>query len=224
MGLYTSNRGGIVFNAATTDWPCLVQRNADVDRITRNVLDRLRLRAVPIVGPLPVRNGRMLAVAGETAHFHVDTAELPPGLDRRYAWRVTTGAGDRELGGHTAPGDGPTFRAPMSPEPAPVTITVTVTDAGGPVAFGTLTFVPLSEEEALKTEALALLREMVMPGEPSNPLVHPTAEAVSRTWMLYSTGSVRLPWLEERAARLAEVVRRLRARGRPRHGGRDTTE
>ena len=104
----------------------------------------------------------------------------------------------------------------MPPEPMPVTVTVTVTDADRPVAFGTLTFVPLSEEEALKTDALALLREMVMPGEPSNPLVHPTAEPASRTWMLYSTGSVRLPWLEDRAARLAEVVRRLRARGRER--------
>ena len=78
MGLYTSDRGGIVFNGATTDWPCLVGRNAEVDRITRNVLDRLRLRAVPILGPLPMRHGRMLAAAGEPAHFHVDTAELPP--------------------------------------------------------------------------------------------------------------------------------------------------
>jgi hypothetical protein len=215
MGLYTSHRGGIVFNGATTDWPCLVGRNAEVERITRNVLDRLRLRAVPVLGPLPVRHGRMLAVAGEPAHFHVDTARLPPGADRRYVWRVTAGAGNPELGGQPAAG-GLALRVPMPPEPTPVTVTVTVTDAGRTVAFGTLTFVPLSVEEDLKTDALALLREMVMPGEPSNPLVHPTAEPASRTWMLYSTGSVRLPWLEDRAARLAEVVRRLRARGRER--------
>jgi hypothetical protein len=218
MGLYTSDRGGIVFNGATTDWPCLVGRNAEVDRITRNVLDRLRLRAVPVVGPLPTLHGRMLAVVGETVQFHVDTAELPPGGDRRYLWRMTVGAGDREVGGEPTSDDGLVFRAPMPSEPVPVTVTVTVIDADRPVAFGTLTFVPLSKEEALKTDALALLREMVMPGEPSNPLVHPTAEPVSRTWMLYSTGSVRLPWLEERAARLAEVVRRLRARDRERPG------
>ena len=68
------DRGGIVFNGATTDWPCLVGRNAEVEQITRNVLDRLRLRAVPVLGPLPVRHGRAAAVAGEPAHFHVDTA------------------------------------------------------------------------------------------------------------------------------------------------------
>lgn len=215
MGLYTSDRGGIVFNGATTDWPCLVGRNAEVERITRNVLDRLRLRAVPVLGPLPVRHGRMLAVGGEPAHFHVDTAGLPPGADRRCVWRVTAGAGNLELSGQPATG-GLALRVSMPPEPTPVTVAVTVTDAGRPVAFGTLTFVPLSVEEDLKTDALALLREMVMPGEPSNPLVHPTAEPASRTWMLYSTGSVRLPWLEDRAARLAEVVRRLRARGHER--------
>jgi hypothetical protein len=215
MGLYTSDRGGIVFNGATTDWPCLVARNAEVDRITRNVLDRLRLRAVPILGPLPIRHGRMLAVAGESSRFHVDTAGLPPGSDRRCVWRVTAGAGSQELGAEPTAG-GLAIRVPMPPEPVPVTVTVTVTDGDRPVAFGTLTFVPLSVEEDLKTDALGLLREMVMPGEPSNPLVHPTAEPASRTWMLYSTGSVRLPWLEDRAARLAEVVRRLRARGRER--------
>jgi hypothetical protein len=42
--------------------------------------------------------------------------------------------------------------------------------------------------------------------------------------MLYSTGSVRLPWLEERATRLAEVVRRLRALGPGRAGGEDPNE
>ena len=224
MGCYTSARGGIVFNGATTDWPRLVGRNAEVDRITRNVLDRLRLRAVPVVGPLPVRHGRMLAVAGEVAHFHVDTAGLPPGTDRRYVWRLTAGSGDGDLGWEPVSGEGLTFRASMPPEPRPVTLTVTVMEANRPVAFGTLTVVPLSAEDALKTEALALLREMVMPGEPSNPLVHPTAEPVSRTWMLYSTGSVRLPWLEERAARLRDAVRALRARGRSRSGGSDTTE
>jgi hypothetical protein len=224
MGCYTSLRGGIVFNGATTDWPCLVGRNAEVDRITRNVLDRLRLRAVPVVGPLPVRHGRMLAVAGEIAHFHVDTAGLPAGADRRYLWRLTAGSGNGGRASEAVSGEGLTFRAPMPPEPTPVTVTVTVMDAARPIAFGTLTVVPLSEEEALKTDALALLREMVMPGEPSNPLVHPTAEPVSRTWMLYSTGSVRLPWIEERAARLREVVRGLRARGRSRSGGSDATE
>ena len=226
MGTYTSDRGGIVFNGATTDWPCLVGRNAAVDRITRNVLDRLHLRAVPILGPLPARHGRMLAVAGEMAQFHVDTAGLPPaapGAARGYAWQVLAdepGSAAPAASG-TGAGGGFAFAARMPRQPGPVTVTATVTEGGRPVAFGTLTFVPLSEEAALKAEVTALLREMVMPGEPSNPLVHPTAEPASRTWMLYSTGSVRLPWLEERAARLAEVVRRLRALGPDRPGGGD---
>jgi hypothetical protein len=41
MGVYTRN--GTVFTAATTDWPVIVARGCDegVDRVTRNVLDRL---------------------------------------------------------------------------------------------------------------------------------------------------------------------------------------
>src|SRR4029453_1146073 len=114
MGVYTSDRGGIVFNGATTDWPCLVGRNAEVEQITRNVLDRLRLRAVPVLGPLPVRHGRMLAVAGEPAHFHVDTAGLPSGADRRCVWQVTAGAGNQELGGQ-APAGGVGLRVAHAP-------------------------------------------------------------------------------------------------------------
>lgn len=41
MGIYTRN--GTVFTAATTDWPVIVGQGADpaIDRVTRNVLDRL---------------------------------------------------------------------------------------------------------------------------------------------------------------------------------------
>jgi hypothetical protein len=219
MGTYTSDRGGVVFNAATTDWPCLVGRNAVVERITRNVLDRLRLRAVPVLGPLPTRHGRMLAVAGEVARFHVDTAALPaasPG-GRRYEWTVAVGGEAGDAGGGPT-GAGLVLEAQMPAGVSPVTVTVTVMDDDRPVAFGTLTFVPLSEEAALKAEVTAMLREMVMPGEPSNPLVHPTAEPSSRTWMLQSTTGVRLPWVEDRARRLAAVIGRLRAMGHGRPG------
>jgi hypothetical protein len=34
--------GGTVFTAATTDWPKLLSRDASVDQITRNVVDRLQ--------------------------------------------------------------------------------------------------------------------------------------------------------------------------------------
>jgi hypothetical protein len=41
MGVHTRN--GTVFTAATTDWPVIVAQGCDegVDRVTRNVLDRL---------------------------------------------------------------------------------------------------------------------------------------------------------------------------------------
>ncbi len=46
--LGTYERGGTVFTAATTDWPrVLFEGNPTVDRITRNVLDRLALTPTP---------------------------------------------------------------------------------------------------------------------------------------------------------------------------------
>jgi hypothetical protein len=39
MGLY--ERGGTVFTAGTTDWSHGLGKDATVDRITRNILDRL---------------------------------------------------------------------------------------------------------------------------------------------------------------------------------------
>lgn len=214
MGVYTSDGGGIVFNGATTDWPCLVGRNRQVDRITRNVLDRLRLRAARVVGPLPTLGGRMLAAEGEPVRFHVDVAELPDPEGLRYRWSM--------VGATAATVDQPRLLATMPSPPAPVTVSVSVTRGTHPVAFGTLTFVPLSREEFLKTEIMTLLREMVMPGEPSNPLVHPTSDPFERIWLLYSAGSIRLPWLQERALRLADVVARLRSLGRDRTGGGGT--
>ncbi|POM25291.1 N,N-dimethylformamidase beta subunit [Actinomadura rubteroloni] len=43
MGVHTVPGGGTVFTAATTDWPTIVGRRMDpqVERVTRNVLDRL---------------------------------------------------------------------------------------------------------------------------------------------------------------------------------------
>ena len=74
MGIYTTPGGGTVFQAATTDWPILVPRDRQVAAITRNVLDRLAAPGVRVVGPLPPRGGRLLAVEGEAATFHADVA------------------------------------------------------------------------------------------------------------------------------------------------------
>lgn len=52
MGIHTRN--GTVFTAATTDWPAIVglERDPAVDRVTRNVLDRLSHRRRPQNRPL----------------------------------------------------------------------------------------------------------------------------------------------------------------------------
>ena len=138
MGLYT--RGGIVFTAATTDWTRVLKLNAHVDRITRNVLNRLKSHAVPIVGPLS--NDRRV---GATTKFQVDAGGLPPQESLKYRWSISGGDAVAHL-----PLDQSTFEAAMPSAPTPVTVTVEVNDASGYEGFGTLTFTPLSEQEYLQ--------------------------------------------------------------------------
>jgi hypothetical protein len=142
----------------------------------------------------------MLAVEGETTRFHVDAAELAGRERLRYEWRVA--------GVNSTAGGDPAVEVTIPSPSGLVTVSVTVTDGGVPVAFGTRTVLPLTREERLKTELLTHLREMVMPGEPSNPLVQPTADPTSRIGFLYG---IRLPWLAERGPRIAELARRIAA-------------
>ena len=103
MGMHVTPRGGIVFQGATTDWPILVPRNAHVATITRNVIERLRLPSVRIIGPLPHRAGRMLAAAGETVTFHADAGAFGSGDELRWEWQVA-GAEHRAGRGRAAAG------------------------------------------------------------------------------------------------------------------------
>ena len=70
-GTYTTPNGGIVFQAATTDWPLVAIGDPIVERITKNVLDCLSHRSVPILGPYPLIAGTPRAVAGAEATFAV---------------------------------------------------------------------------------------------------------------------------------------------------------
>ncbi|HEX3560514.1 MAG TPA: N,N-dimethylformamidase beta subunit family domain-containing protein [Pyrinomonadaceae bacterium] len=176
MGLYT--RGGIVFTAATTDWTRVLNANQTVDRITRNVLDRLQSRAVRIVGPLSGDGHARLAVVrgqtpddeggsagadarraardvGSTTRFQVDTGCLPDQNGLKYRWAVSGGDASAQ-----SPSDQPTFEAVMPSRPAPVTVTVEVEDGAGRQAFGTLTFTPLSRQEYLQFQLWSRLREL----------------------------------------------------------------
>ena len=57
MGVYVAPSGGTVFNGATTDWPLLLELDSNVARITQNVLERLSLPSVRIVGPMALAGG-----------------------------------------------------------------------------------------------------------------------------------------------------------------------
>ena len=204
MGIFTTPRGGIVFQGATTDWPMLVPRNSQVARITANVIDRLQLRSVPVLGPLPTRGGRMLAAAHETVSVHADTAHLGR-AELTCEWSVA--------GAELASADGAVAWIATGDDGGPVTAAVVVRDAGGaPLGFGTHTFLPLTRREALQVEVTTLLREMVMPSEPSSPLVVPTADPLDR---IGDVIAVRLPWLRERAQRLERVTAELMALDQP---------
>lgn len=198
MGIHVTPQGGIVFQAATTDWPILVPRNRHVEQITRNVVDRLRLPAVRIVGPLPARAGRMLAATGETVSFHVDSSRIAPAERFTYEWHV---AGGKLLG---TQGLCATVQLPSIVNF--VTISVFALRDGKRVGFGCRSLLPLTAEEAQKLEMLINMREMVMSGEPSNPLVSPTLDPIDRTWLIFS---IRIPWIRERAERLQAAASRL---------------
>ncbi len=198
MGMHVGPRGGIVFQGATTDWPILVPRNAQVAAITRNVVARMRLPAARVIGPLPHRAGRMLVACSETVTFHVDSARF--GLPSRlaYRWEVT--------GATLVEQAGPLVRVRMPPTPDFVTLGVTVLRDGLPVGFGTRTTTPLTAEESLRLDVLVNMREMVMAGEPSNPLVSPASDPLDRSWLLFS---IRVPWIRERAVRMRQATEAL---------------
>ena len=151
MGLYT--RGGIVFTAATTDWTRVLNINTRVDRITRNVLNRLRSRAVRVVGPLS--NDVRIPVVSAATRFQVDAGGLPPQEGLKFKWSISGGDAIAQL-----PLDQPTFEAVMPSSPTPVTVTVEIENGAGYAAFGTLTFTPLSEEEYLQFQLWTSLRTL----------------------------------------------------------------
>lgn len=148
MGLYT--RGGIVFTAATIDWTRVLNVNTYVDRITRNVLNRLKSHAVRIVGPL---SG--IPVVSAAMSFQVDAGGLSLQESLKFQWSISGGDAVAQL-----PLDQPVFEAVMPSSPTPVTVTVEIEDGAGYEAFGTLTFTPLSQQEYLQFQLWTSLRTL----------------------------------------------------------------
>jgi hypothetical protein len=161
MGLYT--RGGIVFTAATTDWTRVLTTNTHIDRITRNVLNRLRSHAVRVVGPLsndgrgrmPVVRCRLPEGSSAAIKFQVDGSQLPNQEGLKYRWSISGGDAVAQ-----SPIDQPTFEVVMPSSPTPVTVTVEIEDASGYEAFGTLTFTPLSQQDYLQFQLWNRLRDL----------------------------------------------------------------
>ena len=198
MGMHVGPQGGIVFQAATTDWPILVPRNKHVEAITRNVIEHLRWPSARVLGPLPCRAGRMLAAVGETVSFHLDTARFGTAGEVACEWQV---AGARIIETTDAL---VCVQVPQSVDF--VTVSAWVLRDGKRVGFGCRSFLPLSTDDATKLEMLINMREMVMAGEPANPLVAPALDPLDRNWLVYS---IRVPWIRERAERLQTAAARL---------------
>jgi hypothetical protein len=152
MGLFT--RGGIVFNAATTDWArVLASGHPQVDRITRNVLDRLRSRSLRILG-LNGACSSTPAVEGTTVTFHTDVSALPNASGLTYQWQASAGtAGITNL---------PTFVLQLPSPVESVTVTVTVSDGTDCPGFGTFTFVPMTQAEYAHAQIICAIRELVI--------------------------------------------------------------
>ena len=142
----------------------------------------------------------MLAECGAVASFHVDTGRYQGRELPEFTWDVA--------GATVVSQTGPVVHVRMPQGPSFVTISVTARDEGTRIGFGTRTTMPLSAEEWLRLEIMVGLREMVVPGEPSNPLVSPASDPQDRSWLLFT---IRVPWLEQRAERVRQAAERLQA-------------
>jgi hypothetical protein len=148
MGVYTQN--GTVFTCATTDWArVLLAGNKQVDQITRNVLDRLRSRAVRIVG-LGGPCSQTPPVEGAQITLHVGTL---PGKNASFTWTLSAGAANSL--------NQPSLTLTLPSPPVPVTVTVTIDDATDCLAFGTLTFVPMTQAEYRYLQIICRFREFI---------------------------------------------------------------
>jgi hypothetical protein len=161
MGLY-ANRG-IVFTAATIDWARVLPSNQHVDRITRNILNRLTSKAVRIIGPLSDTGDPPALVCcrgsdedkDAKTRFQVDAAGLSEQQHLKYNWTISGGDAAAQ-----PPLNEPVFEAMLPSSPVPVTITVSIEGDSDFHAFGTLTFIPLSRQEYLQFQLWSRLREL----------------------------------------------------------------
>jgi hypothetical protein len=167
LGLYTRN--GTVFTAATTDWARVVASGEPtVVQITRNVLDSLSSKSIRIHG-LSTDTCGPSAVEGNTFVLFVDTSSLSTVNGLTFHWTSTCASG---------PTDQPTITLTLPSPPVPVSVTVTVNDGTGCPAFGTLTFTPVTMQDAMRLELLCQLRNFAVGSETHNRLLQGVRDRV----------------------------------------------
>jgi hypothetical protein len=152
MGIYTNI--GIVFTAATTDWPRVLDAgNAEVVQITKNVLDHLASSPAKITGPITAGGCfESVATVGKDATFYV--ANAPAGATIQ--WSVAGGA-------IIGPDDEIKVVVKMPLNPDLVTIWVTVTEPGKTCpGFGTVSITPVTAEQYYWLQLICELLHLVI--------------------------------------------------------------
>jgi hypothetical protein len=206
MGIFTNTSGGLTFQAATTDWPICVPIDDTVERITRNVLDRLQLRSARLVGPVPQEEDMGMApvTEGKVSAVYVDLGRLveEQGTDElAFDWDVV----GCDVVGKAA---GPVlWIRPRAGQPL-VTICVTVRSQRTVVAFGSKTVQACSRVDGLRTAICTTIRNIAVPSDPAAPLFSVVDNPIER---IRDVSPSRLEWLRGRASQLSELATELEA-------------
>lgn len=198
-GTYTTPNGGIVFQAATTDWPLVAIADPTIERITRNVLDRLSHRSIPILGPYPLLAGSPRAIAGGQVTFAAGIGRMSPREWRNLSYRW-------HIGHDLIESTSPTILVDVPAEPRVLSVALEVILGDEVIAFGAVTTATLTRDEASRVKIIQLLREIVAPGDPSGALVQPTRDALEAALEI---NRVNMPWMAARAAQLARLLEAL---------------
>ncbi len=181
--------GGVVFTAATTDWPRLLAAgDAAVDRITRNVLDRVSLPTRPLHAP---RRG----TAGAAVPVWVDAAP-----EASVEWHCSAG---------TVQGHGGQTEFILPPHSGPVTVSATVYENGAPAGFATRTVHVLTDAQSAQLDVLLAVRALLeqtppdpLPAVPPGPANRCLADP---QWSALQDG-LRRPITATEARRIAQLA------------------
>ena len=204
MGFMTSQSGGMTFVGSTTDWPMYVGSDPIVGRITRNVIDQLRVPSVRIVGPVAQAEDAGLAqlVEGRECAVWVDLASLHDRVGANGLQLQWTVAGAEILG----PADTPVLRLKPSLGEALLTVSVVCRRADEVVAFGSKSLVVATRADGLRIDICAAIRNIAMPTDPAAPLFAVDQSTQER---IRDVSQSRLGWLASRADGLADLANRL---------------